>query len=267
MKARKYEHLLFLTLTSKVVDAMDGSAPSDDPTLLQPLYFHVGQYQEYDETCVESPGEEGEGDDDSDEVSIAHEARGTLSSRPQAANIGADSAPGKPLPEALDDAPEKAKVTRKKSLKTSRIELKMAEPKRNKRKGQPKTAGPRWFNMPRAEATPQLKTDAKVLQARGYVNPKRFYKKTDAVSEFAQLGTVIAGAFDRKSDILAKRRRKSSLTAELVADQDAKSYARRKYREIQAAKQPRNLKPRGFKDKRRRRPILGKVPRRRLSAA
>lgn len=254
-----------------MIDSMDGAAAAaaacNDPTLMQPLYFHVGQYLDYDEICSEPPGEEEENDDDNSKVLMEHAERGTDSGSPQPANIRVDSAPRERLPEALDDSLERAKVKNRNSLKTSKIELKRAEPKRNKRKGQAKTAGPRWFNMPRAEATPQLKTDAKVLQARGYLDPKRFYKKTDAISEFAQLGTVIAGAFDRKSDSLAKRQRKSSLAAELVADQGAKSYARRKYREIQAAKQPRNLKARGFKDKRRRRPILKTAPHRRLSAA
>lgn len=97
-----------------------------------------------------------------------------------------------------------------------------------------KTAGSAWFEMRRAPL--ELRTDARVLEARGYANPKRFYKKTDKVSEFAQLGTVIAGPFERKK--LSKRQQKSSLTAELLADKDARAFAKRKYNQLQAAKTP-----------------------------
>ena len=106
---------------------------------------------------------------------------------------------------------------------------------RSKRK-QPETAGPGWFEMPRA--TSELRRDARVVEARGYANPKRFYKKTDKLSEFAQLGTVVAGPFDKASETLTKRQRRTTLTAELLADRDAKAYAKRKYNDLQAAKQP-----------------------------
>lgn len=42
-----------------------------------------------------------------------------------------------------------------------------------------KTTGDAWFNMKAPELTQELKRDLKVLQMRGSLDPKRFYKKND----------------------------------------------------------------------------------------
>ena len=54
---------------------------------------------------------------------------------------------------------------------------------------------------------------------RGVADPKRHYKRQDAPSEFAALGTVVAGKFDGASGTLKKRERKTGLMGELLADE------------------------------------------------
>ncbi|KAJ8609846.1 hypothetical protein CTAYLR_008140 [Chrysophaeum taylorii] len=119
--------------------------------------------------------------------------------------------------------------------------------KKNRKKQEPQTAGPEWYHLPRKTA--DLSLDAKFLEARGYADPKRFYKKTDPVSDFAQLGTVVPGPFDRSSDIIKKKHRRASFAAEVLADSGAKAYAKRKYNEIQAKRQPRPFRRSRLKDK------------------
>ena len=63
------------------------------------------------------------------------------------------------------------------------------------------------------------------------MDPKRFYKRTDAISSQAVLGTVIAGAFDRSSQTLKRKERETSIVGEFMADNKIKAYTKRKYRE------------------------------------
>ena len=39
------------------------------------------------------------------------------------------------------------------------------------------TAGPKWFDMPAPEITPEVKRDLQLLKLRNVLDPKRFYKK------------------------------------------------------------------------------------------
>ena len=71
-----------------------------------------------------------------------------------------------------------------------------------------KDAGPGWYGLPRADATVSA-DDRAALALRGVADPKRHYKRQDAPSEFAALGTVVAGKFDGASGTLKKRERKT----------------------------------------------------------
>lgn len=82
------------------------------------------------------------------------------------------------------------------------------------------------------EKSAQMIGDARMLEARGVMNPKRFYKKTDRISDKAQLGTVLAGPFDRHS--LKRKQRRPTLADEFLADADVRAYAKRRYAELQA---------------------------------
>ena len=68
---------------------------------------------------------------------------------------------------------------------------------------------------------------------RGVADPKRHYKRQDAPSEFAALGTVVAGKFDGASGTLKKRERKTGLMGELLADSGARSYAKWRFTAVQ----------------------------------
>ena len=107
-------------------------------------------------------------------------------------------------------------------------------PRRKKRKTRAekrapaKDAGPGWYGLPRADATVSA-DDRAALALRGVADPKRHYKRQDAPSEFAALGTVVAGKFDGGSGTLKKRERKTGLMGELLADSGARSYAKRRF--------------------------------------
>ena len=111
-------------------------------------------------------------------------------------------------------------------------------PKRKKRKTRAekrapaKDAGPGWYNLGRADATVSA-DDRAALALRGVADPKRHYKRQDAPSEFAALGTVVAGKFDGASGTLKKRERKTGLMGELLADSGARSYAKRRFTAVQ----------------------------------
>ena len=111
-------------------------------------------------------------------------------------------------------------------------------PRRKKRKTRAekrapaKDAGPGWYGLGRADATVSA-DDRAALALRGVADPKRHYKRQDAPSEFAALGTVVAGKFDGASGTLKKRERKTGLMGELLADSGARSYAKRRFTAVQ----------------------------------
>lgn len=112
----------------------------------------------------------------------------------------------------------------------------------------PATAGPGWFDMARSEKTAVSELDAKALAFRGVTDPKRFYKKHDALSPFAQIGTVVAGAFEGRGQTLRRRDRKTSLMGELLGDETKRAYAKRKFTQIQdKARGPGNARLKGKK--------------------
>ena len=86
------------------------------------------------------------------------------------------------------------------------------------------------------------------LAFRGVTDPKRFYKKHDALSPFAQIGTVVAGAFEGRGQTLRRKDRKTSLMGELLGDETKRAYAKRKFTQIQdKARGPGNARLKGKK--------------------
>merc|ERR1711874_780807 len=51
--------------------------------------------------------------------------------------------------------------------------------KKLKREARAKTKGDGWFNMPALEMTEERKRDLEIVQMRGALDPKKFYKKND----------------------------------------------------------------------------------------
>lgn len=99
------------------------------------------------------------------------------------------------------------------------------------------TSGRDWFDLPSAEVTDELKQDLRALRMRGALDPKRFYKSLDRPSKFIQLGTVIEGRDEFFTSRLTKKERRTNLVEELMADEKARHYTKRKFSSIQNEKQ------------------------------
>lgn len=74
---------------------------------------------------------------------------------------------------------------------------------------------------------------------RNVLDKKRHYKKNDssALPKYFQIGTVVEGSADFYSSRIPKRQRKTNMIDELLADAEFRRYNKKKYLEIQAAKQ------------------------------
>ncbi|ESO05734.1 hypothetical protein HELRODRAFT_77508, partial [Helobdella robusta] len=88
------------------------------------------------------------------------------------------------------------------------------------------TKGKGWFDMPVQEMTEEKLNDLKIIQMRGMLDPKHFYKKTDArpgvLPKFFQTGTVVETSADFYSDRIPKKERKTTLVDELLHDAEFK---------------------------------------------
>lgn len=106
--------------------------------------------------------------------------------------------------------------------------------KRMKRAERDKTKGDAWFGMRAPEVTDETKRDLEVLQMRGALDPKRFYKKNDRkeLPKFFQIGQVIDSPAEFYSDRMGQKQRKKTLVDELMADAEFKRYSKRRYAAI-----------------------------------
>lgn len=92
--------------------------------------------------------------------------------------------------------------------------------------------------MPKTEMTPQIKRDLQLLKLRHVLDPKRHYRRPDEKAEmkYFQPGTIIEGPTEFYSARLSKKERKQTLADEIMADNKAKEYFKKKYEEIQKVK-------------------------------
>ncbi|KAK9374890.1 Fcf2 pre-rRNA processing-domain-containing protein [Lipomyces chichibuensis] len=100
------------------------------------------------------------------------------------------------------------------------------------------TAGEKWFHMPKTELTPTIKRDMQLLKLRNVLDPKRHYRRENEreVPKYFQTGTIMEGPTEYFSSRLTKKERKQTLADEILADEKAKTYFKRKYDEIQTVK-------------------------------
>lgn len=105
-------------------------------------------------------------------------------------------------------------------------------------KSEKDTTGPGWFNMPATEVTPEIKKDLQLIRLRGYVDPKRFYKNNDwkAAPKYFQIGTVVEGATEFYSSRMTNKEKAPTLVDELLRDDQARTYLKHKFRDLQQAK-------------------------------
>lgn len=99
------------------------------------------------------------------------------------------------------------------------------------------TAGPGWFDMKAGEMTEEAKRDLRVLQMRNALDKKHFYKKTEPVSKFFQIGTVLDSATDFYSSRIPKKQREATVFDTLIKDTEKLKYLKKKFLEIQTKKQ------------------------------
>ncbi|KAI0366598.1 Fcf2-domain-containing protein [Pilatotrama ljubarskyi] len=111
-----------------------------------------------------------------------------------------------------------------------------------------KTAGPGWFDLPApAEADlPRLYREVEALRLHKQLDPKQFYRKEPGegkgikgLPKHFAIGTIVAtpNPFGNASaDNLPRSSRKRTLVDELVDDAEAKSYAKKKFKELQTVR-------------------------------
>ena len=143
-----------------------------------------------------------------------------------------DEAVRPPAVERTDDATDAALARAFAAAQTGQGPKRKKRKTRAEKRAPAKDAGPGWYNLGRADATVSA-DDRAALALRGVADPKRHYKRQDAPSEFAALGTVVAGKFDGASGTLKKRERKTGLMGGLLADAGARSYAKRRFTAVQ----------------------------------
>ncbi|KND02824.1 uncharacterized protein SPPG_01905 [Spizellomyces punctatus DAOM BR117] len=119
--------------------------------------------------------------------------------------------------------------------------------KKKKKIMEKETAGPKWFDMPAPDMTEEIKRDLHILKSRAVIDPKRHYKKgtMKALPKFFQIGTIVQGPTEFFSSRLTRKERRDNIVDELLADNQAKSYYKRKFLEIQEQKN--NFTRKGFK--------------------
>ncbi|CAG8452077.1 11300_t:CDS:2 [Paraglomus brasilianum] len=102
-----------------------------------------------------------------------------------------------------------------------------------------KTVQSGWFDIPKAEITPEIKRHLQLLKLRDVLDPKRFYKKGDLkeLPTHFQIGTIVEGPADPRSARLTRKEKRRTVVDQLLADEEAKTYYKRKFLEIQETKQ------------------------------
>lgn len=101
----------------------------------------------------------------------------------------------------------------------------------------PQDAGDGWFGMKASPMTDDVKRDITLIKNRNYLDPKRFYKSSDRVSNIVQVGTVIEDATEYYSSRLTKKQRRSNLTEEIMADTRLRDYAINKFKDMSRKQQ------------------------------
>lgn len=95
-----------------------------------------------------------------------------------------------------------------------------------------------WHEIPERQLTPEEERDARLIENRQYLDPKRFYKssgtgrKRGELPNRVQFGTVIVGAHEFYSARLTRKERKSRIIDEVLADERVMGYTRQRNRAL-----------------------------------
>lgn len=115
---------------------------------------------------------------------------------------------------------------------------------RENKKKRESSKGEKWFNMPAATITEEIKNDLQVLQMRSVLDPKQFYKKNALkdTPKFFHVGTVVESPADFYSSRIPKKQRKKTMVDELLADAEFQQYNKQRYVEITQEKKKTTFK-------------------------
>ena len=74
--------------------------------------------------------------------------------------------------------------------------------------------------LPEQEITPEVKRSFRLLNLRGVMDPKRFYKSSDQskIPKRFQWGTVVEGPTEFYSSRMTRKTRKETFTEEILGD-------------------------------------------------
>jgi hypothetical protein len=99
------------------------------------------------------------------------------------------------------------------------------------------TAGPAWFHMPKAEMTPEVEKDVRLIKMRQALDPKRHYRNGPILtSKYFQVGTVVAPAEEYyDAGRVTRRERGATVLDQLLRDDQKKAYFRKKFADAQTA--------------------------------
>lgn len=107
------------------------------------------------------------------------------------------------------------------------------------------TAGPGWFDLPAPPASelPRLAREVDAMRLRNALDPKRFYRKEDtkagplpkhfAIGHIMTTPTPFGGP---SRDDLPRASRKRTIVDELIDDDEARTYAKRKFTDLQGVR-------------------------------
>ncbi|KZO93561.1 Fcf2-domain-containing protein [Calocera viscosa TUFC12733] len=116
--------------------------------------------------------------------------------------------------------------------------------KKQRRELREQTAGPDWFDMPTPSGTElaKIKREMEAARLAAALDPKTFLRKEamkEEVPKYVQLGKIVAtkSPFEtRTNKNLTRAERKKSIVDELVEDAEAKSYAKKKFLDLQSVR-------------------------------
>lgn len=99
-----------------------------------------------------------------------------------------------------------------------------------------------WHEIAERQLSPEEERDARIIENRQHIDPKRFYKSSGTGRARGELpkrvhfGTVVVGAHEFYSSRMTKKERRSRIIDEVLADKKAVAYARNRSKRINAAK-------------------------------
>ena len=99
------------------------------------------------------------------------------------------------------------------------------------------TAGENWFNMPKAEITPEIKRDWELLRMRSVFRSGADNNTlSENPPEFLQVGTVKENPIEGRKGRAGRRYRAETITEALAKDAEFRDFIERNYQRLESKK-------------------------------